>query len=125
MASRTFLPAAGLWLLLCAPAPAQTPYYWDDNFSPTLASSWHVNPDGTGASPPNFSSPNQTFIIRAGQNHTQVFGAWTISGLDSGLVVQDGGGLATNGGRVASPAFTLEGAATYTHGSPVTGNGTS
>lgn len=96
-------------------APAQaTPAYFYYKGSGSLAATanWGLNADGTGTSPADFTSDNQTFEIR---NTTAVStdAAWVVSGVNSKVIL---GNAAT-----PAPAITL----TLTAGNPVTTNSTS
>jgi len=54
-----------------------------------VLSTWGQNPDGSGAQPPNFSTPGQVFNVRNNSNPT-ISASWTVSGAGSSVIVGDG-----------------------------------
>src|SRR6476660_1617361 len=98
-------------LCYCVSLRANT-YYSVNNVSPNLTTTWHINRNGTGASPANFTS-GDIFVVQA--NHSLSTTAnWTISGINSKLLIETGATLqAAN--RIMVPIFQIDGTGTYIH----------
>ena len=87
-------------------------YYSVNSVSPNLIGSWHLNRNGTGASPANFTS-GDIFVIQA--NHSLATTAnWTISGTNSKLLIETGATLRGNN-KITVPSFQIDGTGTYVH----------
>jgi hypothetical protein len=87
-------------------------YYSVNSVSPNLTSSWHINRNGTGASPANFTS-GDIFVIQT--NHSLATTAnWTISGTNSKLLIETGAILLGNN-KITVPGFQIDGTGTYIH----------
>ena len=98
-------------LLYCFSLRANT-YYSINTVSPNLTSTWHINRNGTGASPTNFTS-GDIFVIQA--NHSLTTTAnWTISGTNSKLLIETGATLQGNH-KITVPSFQIDGTGTYIH----------
>ncbi|HYH85321.1 MAG TPA: Calx-beta domain-containing protein, partial [Pyrinomonadaceae bacterium] len=83
--------------------------------APELVTSWSTTRDGLGTPPPNFTS-GDTFAIQNGHNMTNV-AAWSISGANSKLQIEDGGTLTANVAVTLNSAttFQIDGGGTYVH----------
>src|SRR5580765_4566741 len=98
-------------LCYCVSLGANT-YYSVNSVSPNLTTTWHINRNGTGASPANFTS-GDIFVIQA--NHSLTTTAnWTISGTNSKLLIETGATLRGNN-KITVPGFQIDGTGTYIH----------
>lgn len=80
-------------------------YYSKGSLAPDVLTNWSLTPDGTGASPSNFTSTAR-FIIQNG--HIMTTGAaWTLSGANTTLQILNGGTL------VSTFAVTIPGTGTF------------
>lgn len=90
-------------------------YYSKGSLAPNVLTNWSLTPDGTGASPANFSSPNE-FIIQSG--HAMVTSAvWTLTGARSKIIILNGGSLESTF-AVTIPTtgtFQIDNGGTYIH----------
>jgi hypothetical protein len=87
-------------------------YYSTNSLAPNLTTTWHVNRNGTGASPANFTS-GDIFVIQA--NHSLATTAnWTISGTNSKLWIETGATLQGNN-KITVPSFQIDGTGIYIH----------
>lgn len=99
--------------------PAVT--YYSRGGDPTLLSSWSLNRTGAIASPPNFTNPNQVFVVQ--QNSTMTANsAWNISGANTKLQLEDGATLTANAAVTLSSNTTLQLDANSTYAHNNTGN---
>ena len=89
-----------------------TTYYSSNGTAPNVTTSWHVNTNGTGATPANFTS-GDIFVIQTGHLLTTTAN-WSISGTNGKLLIQTGATLLAND-RVMSPSFQIDGTGTYIH----------
>jgi hypothetical protein len=87
-------------------------FYYKGTGSLAATGSWGLNADGTGTSPADFTTDNQTFEIR-NTIAVSTDAAWIVSGANSKVIL---GNAAT-----PAPAITL----TLTAGNPITTNSTS
>lgn len=90
-------------------------YYSKGSTAPNLVSSWSLTPDGTGASPADFTGPNE-FIIQ--DTHIMVTNAlWNLTGAGAKLTIQNGGSLESTF-AVTIPStgiFQINDGGTYIH----------
>lgn len=87
-------------------------YYSTNGVAPNLISTWHLNRNGTGASPANFTS-GDIFVVQT--NHSLTTTAnWTISGTNSKLQIETGATLRGNN-KITVPSFQIDGTGTYIH----------
>lgn len=77
-------------LLLSVPLSGQTIYYSKSSGNLNLVGTWGINPNGSGTSPANFSTPGVTYVI-ANTSSATISAPWTVSGL--GALVQVGDGI--------------------------------
>src|SRR5689334_23303678 len=89
-----------------------TTYYSTNNTAPNVTTNWHVNTNGTGATPANFTS-GDIFVIQTGHLLTTTAN-WSISGTNGKLLIQTGATLLAND-RVMAPSFQIDGTGTYIH----------
>ncbi len=75
--------------------PPPTVYYYDGSGDVFNTSNWGVNPNGTGTHPPHFTGNNQHFVITNTATHT-ITGSWTVSGVNSKVIVGTGANPGTN-----------------------------
>ena len=87
-------------------------YYSTNGTAPNVISNWHVNRNGTGASPGNFTS-GDIFVIQAGHNLTTTAN-WTVSGANAGITIESGATLQANN-KVSVPTFEIDGTGSYIH----------
>jgi len=90
-------------------------YYSKGNLAPESTSSWSSTPDGSGATPANFTSPSNYFVQNG---HTMTTtGTWSFGASGSVLQIQNGGVLqANNAITIASGAtFQIDNGGTYIH----------
>jgi len=89
-----------------------TTYYSTNGVAPNLTTAWHINRNSTGASPANFTS-GDLFVVQT--NHSLTTTAnWTISGINSRLLIETGGTLRGNN-KITVPSFQIDGTGTYIH----------
>ncbi len=87
-------------------------YYSTNNLAPNLTTTWHINRNGTGASPTNFTSGDM-FVIQAGHYLTTTAN-WTISGTNSKLLIETGATLQGDD-KITVPTFQIDGTGSYIH----------
>lgn len=63
-------------------------FYSQGSGDPNVLTSWRT---ASGLSPANFTSNNQTFIIRNGDNMTTTASGWNVSGTNTVVQIQNGG----------------------------------
>lgn len=78
-------------------------YFYDGVGPVTSVSSWNTERNGTGSSPGNFSTAGNSFIVQNGQTAV-LTGSWSISGTNSGLLLETGSVFQTGANN---PSFTL------------------
>ncbi|HEU4574202.1 MAG TPA: T9SS type A sorting domain-containing protein [Chitinophagaceae bacterium] len=89
-----------------------TTYYSINNSAPDNTSSWHVNRNGTGASPNNFSGAD-TFVVQAG--HTLITtGNWVLSNKNAWLIIESGATLQADD-KISVDNFEIDNEGTYIH----------
>ena len=87
-------------------------YYSVNGLAPNLTASWHLNRNGTGASPTNFTS-GDIFVVQTGHSLTTTAN-WTISGTNSKLQIETAATL-RGSNKITVPAFQIDGTGTYIH----------
>jgi Secretion system C-terminal sorting domain len=97
-------------LLITAKA---TIYYSDGNSSPNTTSNWHVNRDGTGASPNNFNG-GHTFVIQNGHSLITT-NNWNVGGSTGKIIIENGGSLTAEDKNISAAYFEIESGGTYIH----------
>ncbi|MBL7992292.1 MAG: hypothetical protein JNN25_12725, partial [Candidatus Kapabacteria bacterium] len=90
-------------------ASVASTYYYNAG-DPTLLTSWGINPGGSGANPPNFTTSGLTFVIEAGKTaiYTSSFNVSpgvTIQVDNGGTVVMDGNVNLVSGGAGAAVTY--------------------
>ena len=83
-----------------------------NNVSPNLTTTWHINRNGTGASPANFTSGR--YFCYPGKSFLATTANWTISGTNSKLLIETGATLRGNN-KITVPSFQIDGTGTYIH----------
>jgi hypothetical protein len=89
-----------------------TTYYSVNSLAPNLTTSWHINRNGIGSSPANFTS-GDIFVVQTGHSLTTTAN-WTISGTNSKLQLETAATLRGNN-KITVPAFQIDGTGTYIH----------
>lgn len=86
-------------------------YYSNGSNAPNLVSSWKVNADGSGASPTNFTTANDVFVVQAA--HTMISTAdWAVSGAGSSVSVY---GVLVAKHALTATAWTFFNGSTFQH----------
>ena len=98
-------------MLSAITAQAET-YYYNGSGAVNAVGSWFTNRNGTGASPANFTTAGNTFVIQNGQSPA-LGSAWTISGAGSGLLIETGGAM-NSGANNPILTLSMENGASYT-----------
>lgn len=90
--------------------------YYSQGADPTQFTNWNTETDGSGSSPLDFSADNQVFIIQAANSMTAP-SAWSITGNNNLLQIQNGASLTANAAITlsANSTFQLDNGATYNH----------
>jgi hypothetical protein len=93
------------------------PYYSQGSGDPAVLSSWNTNPSGGGFTPSNFTSANQYFIVQSGHTMTTTAANWSVSGINSRIIVQNGGAIMANHAITfsANTTFQIDDGGTYYH----------
>ncbi|HVZ55023.1 MAG TPA: T9SS type A sorting domain-containing protein [Chitinophagaceae bacterium] len=89
-----------------------TTYYSVNLAAPNLTASWHINRNGTGASPSNFSGAD-VFVIQAGHSMTTT-NPWTLSN-KSAIIRVESGAILQADDKITVDNFELNDHATYIH----------
>ncbi len=90
-----------------------TVYYSDGNSSPNSTGNWHVNRNGTGASPNNFNG-GHTFVIQNGHSLVTT-NNWNVGGGTGKIIIENGGSLTAEDKNVSAAFFEIESGGTYIH----------
>src|SRR5215212_4607711 len=90
-------------------------YYSKGSLPPELVASWSTTRDGLGTPPLNFTG-GDIFVIQNGHNMSTL-AAWSISGANSRLQIENGGTLTANNAVTLASAttFQIDGGGTYAH----------
>ena len=87
-------------------------YYSVNSLAPNLTTSWHINRNGTGASPANFTS-GDIFVVQTSHSLTTTAN-WIISGTNSKLQIETAATL-RGSNKITVPVFQIDGTGTYIH----------
>jgi predicted esterase len=94
----------------CTPDSTIVPngtYYSKSNGNLQTLGTWGVNVDGTGQSPIDFSSSNQTFIVANRPSGTVLTSTWNVNGSNSKIVVNPGNILTVADGVVLNGSMQV------------------
>lgn len=105
-------PILSLPSVLFLSAIHATTYYSTNNSAANVVTNWHINRNGSGASPSKFTL-GDIFIIQSGHSITTTAN-WTISGTGSKLTIETGATFLAND-KVTVPDFEIDGTGTYIH----------
>ncbi len=93
-------------------------YYSQGSLDPALPASWNSDPGGSGSSPANFTANLQKFVIQDGHTMTTTDNIWTVSGISTLLLIEDGGVLHESVSSVslsANTTFQIDNGGTLNH----------
>ncbi|HEY0434176.1 MAG TPA: hypothetical protein VGC95_09915, partial [Chitinophagaceae bacterium] len=90
-----------------------TTYYSVNSTAPNIAANWHINRNGTGASPANFSGTSDIFVVQTGQTVTTT-NNWTVAGTNGKILIETGATLQGDH-KVQSNYFEIQGTGKFVH----------
>ena len=96
---------------LCINPSQAVTYYYKGTGDISSILSWTTDRNGSGATPSNFTTAGNTFVIQNGQAPT-LGSTWTINGTASNLLIENGGSFHT-GANNPSLTLNMESGASY------------
>jgi len=102
--------------LLIASAPLAawaTTYFSQGSVPPNTLASWNTVRGGGGASPANFTTANDVFVIQNTHNMGTT-ATWAVAGSNAKIQIESGGTLTANH-LVSVPQFQVDNGGTYVH----------
>jgi hypothetical protein len=93
------------------------PFYSQSSGDPAVLANWNTNPSGGGFTPTNFTSPNQYFIVQTGHTMTTTAANWSVSGVNSRVIINNGAAIVANHAITfsANTTFQIDNGGTYYH----------